>query len=40
MNDRPVGSYTFRNHKFGDVTLHSISEDYHFSNRTRVGVVG
>jgi hypothetical protein len=31
-NDRPMGSYAFRGHKFGDVTLHSISEDCHFSN--------
>jgi len=40
MNDRPVGSYTFRGHKLGDVTLQSISEDYHFSNGARDDVVG
>ena len=40
MNDRPVGCYTFHGHKFVDVTLHSISEDYHFSNGACVGVVG
>ena len=40
MNDRPVGSYNFRRHKFGDDTLNTISEDYHFSNGARSGVGG
>jgi hypothetical protein len=40
MYDRPVSCYTFSGHKFGDVKLHNISEDYHFSNGACVGVAG